>query len=152
MWGFVHLGESLPSSTPVFLHRRRRSLLTSIAPLLAAGLLLGGCGSNGTNVQDTSATRLPGGGARPVEVGFVFRDGDLTPTARKIEATGSVVLVLSAADGRPHGITVQGPGLRTRILLRPSETIRRELKALKPGTRYRLVPDGASPPAVLQVG
>jgi hypothetical protein len=118
----------------------------------ALALALAGCGSGDENVGDTSGTRLPGGGPRPLEAGFVFKDGELAPARLKIAATDSVILVLSAADGRPHGVAVEGPGQGMRIVLRPSETIRRELTGLRPGTRYRIVPDGASPPAVLQVG
>lgn len=123
-------------------------------PVLCAALALalGACGSGDDDLRDTSGTRLPGGGPRPLEAAFVFKDGDLAPTRLQIAATDSVILVLSAADGRPHGVVVEGPGQGMRVVLRPSETLRRKLTGLKPGTRYRIVPDGASPPAVLQVG
>jgi hypothetical protein len=128
----------------------RRTVVPALC--LALSFAVGACGSGGDNVSDTSGTRLPGGGPRPLEAGFVFKDGDLAPTRLKIAATDSVILVLSAADGRPHGVVVEGPGQGMRIVLRPSETIRRKLTGLRSGTRYRIVPDGASPPAVLQVG
>jgi hypothetical protein len=134
-------------STPYSLRRAVGAALTA----LVAGVALAACGS-GDDVRDTSGTRLPGGGPRPLEAAFVFKDGDLAPTRVRIEKTDEVILVLSAADGRPHGVGVEGPGQDLRIVLRPSETIRRRLTGLQSGARYRIVPDGASPPAVLDVG
>ncbi|MCW3014953.1 MAG: hypothetical protein JWO02_2045 [Solirubrobacterales bacterium] len=112
---------------------------------------LAACGAQ-DGTTDTSGTRLPGGGPRPLEASYVFRDGQLTPGRVSIPATDQVQLVVSAADGRPHGIVVQVGGRRTRIVLRPSETVRRRLTGLRSPARYRLVPDGASDPVVLQVG
>ncbi len=130
-----------------------RPLVRPLLSLLLSAVLLGACGAKDDgNVRDNSGTRLPGGGPRPVEAGFVFKDGDLLPLRLKIAATDSVILTLSAADGRPHGVEVQGPGQDMRIVLRPSETIRRRLTGLRSGGRYRIVPDGAAEPAVLQVG
>lgn len=87
-----------------------------------------------------------------MEAGFVFKDGALLPARLKIAAAASVIVVLSAADGRPHGVVLQGAGQRLHVLLRPSETVRRRLTGLTPGARIRVVPDGVAEPALLQVG
>jgi hypothetical protein len=119
------------------------------ASWVSLGLLA--CGGQEGPV-DTSGTRLPGGGPRPLEAAFVFRDGQLQPARVRIRATDEVQLVVSSADRRPHGVVVQVGARRTRIVLRPSQTARRTLTGLRPGGRYRIVPDGASDPVVLQVG
>ncbi len=127
-------------------HRRR-----VVLPSLCTALLLTACG-NDEQQTDTSGTRLPGGGPRPLEAAYVFKDGALAPARVTIPATETVILVVSAADGRPHGLVVQVGEARTRIVLRPGETARRQLQGLRGGTTYRLVPDGASDPVELRVG
>jgi hypothetical protein len=126
------------------------ALLVALAAAGAGGL--SACGSESSQVSDTSGTRLPGGGPRPVEAGFVFKDGALLPARLKVAAADSVIVVLSAADGRPHGVVLEGGGQRLHVLLRPSETVRRRLTGLTPGARVHVVPDGAAEPAVLQIG
>jgi hypothetical protein len=118
---------------------------------LCASAVLSACGAAG-GATDTSGTRLPGGGPRPLEAAFVFRDGQLEPSRVTIPATDTVQLVVSAADRRPHGVVVVVGGRRTRLVLRPGETARLTLTGLRSGMQYRIVPDGASDPVVLQVG
>ncbi len=118
---------------------------------MAAGLT--GCGTS-SGPSDTSGTRLPGGGPRPLQAAFVFTaDGDLVPARVTIPETDTVLLVVSAADRRAHAVTVDVEGRRIALELRPSETVRRRLTGLRSGATYRVVPDDdAAGAAVLRVG
>lgn len=114
---------------------------------MAAGLT--GCGTS-SGVADTSGTRLPGGGPRPLQAAFVFTaDGALAPARVTIPRTDAVLLVVSAADRRAHRVTVDVEGRRIELELRPSETVRRRLTGLLSGATYRVVPDGAATDAAL---
>lgn len=112
-----------------------------------------GCGA-ATGPADTSDTRLPGGGPRPLQAAYVFTTaGDLKPERVTIPATDEVLLVVSAADRRAHVVTVDVDGRRVEVSLRPSQTLRRKLTGLRPGATYRVVPDGdTAAAAVLAVG
>lgn len=121
----------------------RGTLTASLATVLLAGGL-GACGGSGSGGTGTTSTRTP----RITAVSFTFRDGVITPaTASLSVVTPMLDLGIVSADGRPHAVVVRFGADRVRIVVAPGETATRTVAA-KPG-RYRIVPDGATEPALL---
>ncbi len=117
---------------------------------MLAALLLAGCGGE---TQDSSTISPTATDTRPaLQVArFAFTPDGLKPPTVTVEAAPAVTLQLVSEDGRPHGIVINVPQGRLRLLLSPGQTREETLTGLKAGRRYRVVPDGATEPAVLQV-
>lgn len=124
-----------------------------IAPIAAAtiALLTGGCGGDGgSTVTRTTATTAAQAPTQPT-ARFTFTDGGLRPATAVVAAAPEVLLTIVAADGRPHGVVVQTPAGRVRVVVEPGATRTTPLRGLRAGRRYRVVPDGATEPVTLQV-
>lgn len=118
---------------------------------MTIGLLLAsaatGCGAGddgGATGTRPAAPGLPG-------VTYTFSGTGLTPAAAVVPAAPRVRLTVVAADGRPHGVVVRTPAGRVRLVVLPGATRSVVLRGLRPGARYRVVPDGAAAPVLLQV-
>jgi hypothetical protein len=132
---------------------RRRDILPLTAVLLTTVLLTGGlaaCGSDGSGPGSTPAAG--DAAAPPPVVGFRFRAGTFLPGLARVRASaGRVKVLIVSEDGRPHAVQVRGRGVDTRITVGPGDATGRVLSGARPG-RLRVVPDGATEPAVLIVG
>lgn len=128
-----------------------------ILPPLAVVLLLGGgptaCGGSGSGSgPGRPGTAATGTTTAPPVAGFRFRAGTFLPAVLRVRAAGGRVKVLIVSeDGRPHAVQVSGRGVSARIVVGPDDAAGRVLTGLRPG-RLRIVPDGATEPAVLIVG
>lgn len=82
---------------------------------------------------------------------FIFDEGALIPAVRRIPPTERARIVLISADGKRHEVTIRTPE-RERLVVPAGKRAEVTVDGLERGKRYRVVPDGATTPAVLQVG
>lgn len=110
--------------------------LLSVSALLAAG-----CGEK--------ARTSPRPAPAPPTATLTFTGGSLLPARLTLPAGPDAELTIVSADGRPHGVVVTVGSSRRRIVVLPGQRGTLELHGLRPGHRYRVVPDGATEPATL---
>ncbi|PTL58846.1 hypothetical protein C7Y72_03855 [Paraconexibacter algicola] len=113
---------------------QRLALLVLALPALAAT----GCGDD---------EPVPAG--TTVDVVFAADGLQVTPTT--VPSGEDVTLRVSAQDGRPHGVTLDGAPTTVRIVVKPGETRQTPAGELPDGT-YRVAPDGATEPVPVTVG
>lgn len=89
------------------------------AALVAAGLVLSGCGGSPTSRRQISVANV-GGGA-----GF-------EPSALTVDKDDNVILRVGNAAGRVHGFSIEGYGIQREV--QPNENLELRFKSSKPGT------------------
>jgi hypothetical protein len=83
---------------------------------------------------------------------FVWDRGTLKPPFLRVPRVPQVTLVLISADGRDHVAAIATPTATRRVRVPAGARKEVVLSRLRPGARYRVVPEGGGRPAVLQVG
>jgi heme/copper-type cytochrome/quinol oxidase subunit 2 len=106
----------------------RRTTATGLALLLALGLLGG--------------SRPPASAQAPPEVKLTMAREAFVPAELRVKAGAPFVLVLTNSDDISHELDI--PKLEIERKVRPGQTIRLRIPALKPG-QYELVDDDATP-------
>ena len=78
----------------------------------------------------------------PVEVKLAMEKDKLVPAELRVKAGRPFILVLTNADDITHELDI--PDLRLEKKVRPGQTVKLQLPALKPG-RYKLADDDSTP-------
>jgi hypothetical protein len=137
------------------------SAKTRKAALFAASAaLFAGCGGGGGSDTKTtlptvarpavSTSTAPPAAAPVARLTFVAHG--LLPARQKLPASAIADVVISSADGRPHGVVVHDGGPDRHVLIDAGAQVTIRLTGLVKGRHYKVVPDGATEPATLIVG
>jgi uncharacterized cupredoxin-like copper-binding protein len=78
----------------------------------------------------------------PAEVKLSMQKDKFDPAELRVKAGRSFILVLTNADDISHELDI--PGLKLEKKIRPGQTLRLQIPALKPG-KYDLVDDDSTP-------
>jgi heme/copper-type cytochrome/quinol oxidase subunit 2 len=85
---------------------------------------------------------VPAGGQAPPEVKLTIQKDTFEPAELRVKAAGRFILVIINNDDITHELDI--PKLRLEKKVRPGQTVRLQLPALKPG-RYDLADDDSTP-------
>ena len=84
----------------------------------------------------------PAGAQAPVEVKLSMEKDQFVPAELRVKAGRPFILVLTNADDITHELDI--PDLRLEKKVRPGQTVKLQMPALKPG-RYKLIDDDSTP-------
>src|SRR5262249_61088744 len=89
-----------------------------------------------------AASALPAIAQATVEVKLTIEKDQFVPAELRVKAGRPFVLVLTNADDITHELDI--PDLRLEKKVRPGQTVKLQMPALKPG-RYKLIDDDSTP-------
>ena len=89
-----------------------------------------------------AASALPARAQAPVEVKLTMEKDQFVPAELHVKAGRPFILVLTNADDITHELDI--PDLRLEKKVRPGQTVKLQMPALKPG-RYKLIDDDSTP-------
>jgi heme/copper-type cytochrome/quinol oxidase subunit 2 len=84
----------------------------------------------------------PASAQAPVEVKLSMEKDKFVPAELRVKAGRPIILVLTNADDITHELDI--PDLRLEKKVRPGQTVKLQLPALKPGP-YKLIDDDSTP-------